>query len=54
MGAVLAAAALMLGPAAAAGTAQGTSPYWFRDDYLNTSSVNLAATTAMVDTASPR
>ena len=53
VGAVLAAAALMLGPAAAAGTAQGTSPYWFRDDYLNTSSVNLAATTAMVDTASP-
>jgi len=53
VGAAFAAAAVMLGPAAAAGTVQNASPYWFRDDYLDTNSVNLAATTAVVDVASP-
>lgn len=53
VGAALAAAALLLGPAASAGTVANTSPYWFQDDYLDTSSVNLAATTAVVNTATP-
>jgi hypothetical protein len=49
-GAVLA-AALWVGRGADAGVVQQQSPFWFRDDYTDTSSVNLAATTAEVDTA---
>lgn len=40
-----------LGPAASAGTVEGTSPYWFQDHYLDTSDVNLAQTTALVNTS---
>ena len=36
---------------AAAGTVQSQKPYWFRDGYTSTTSVNLAASTAVVDTA---
>lgn len=45
-------AACLAGPARA-GTVKAQSPWWFQDDYLDTSSVNMAATTALVDTASP-
>jgi hypothetical protein len=33
------------------GSVQSQSPFWFRDGYTTTSSVNLAASTALVDTA---
>lgn len=46
---VLALAAVARG--ALAGTVLSASPYWFRDTYTGTSSVNLAATSAVVDTA---
>lgn len=49
-GAMLAAAAVGLGPVASAGTVESSSPYWFQDHYLDTSDVNLAQTTALVNT----
>ncbi len=36
---------------ATAGSVQSPSPYWFRDGYTSTASVNLAASAAVVDTA---
>jgi len=45
------AAALLVGPSTRAGTIESTSPYWFQDHYLDTSDVNLAQTTALVNTS---
>jgi len=47
------AAGVLLGRPALAGMVEDGSPYWYRTGYLHTSSVNLASTTATVDTAPP-
>ncbi len=45
------ACAAWLSGSASAGTVKAQNPWWFQDPYTDTSSVNMAATTAEVDTA---
>lgn len=45
--------ASLLPSAALAGTVKNANPYWFQDTYTDTSSVNLAASTATVNISGP-
>ncbi len=49
--AALLAVGVLLGRSAVAGTVESTSPYWFQDQYVDTTDVNLAQTTAQVNTS---
>ena len=46
-------AGLLLGQSARAATVKSANPYWFQEDYRTTAAVNLAASTAVVNTATP-
>ncbi len=49
--AVILLALLLAAPAALAGVVKSQNPYWFQDTYTDTTSVDIPATSALVDTA---